>query len=97
MTTAHVVPKKIYFLIFSILIVFTFLTVFTAFYDLGPLNVIVAVTIAFTKATLVVLYFMHVRYSDRTIWVVVITGFGWLAVLIVLTLSDYLTRHWISF
>lgn len=96
MSATHVVPKKIYFLIFAILLVLTFVTVLSAFYDLGPLNVIVAIAIACAKGTLVVLYFMHVRYSERLTWVVVITGFGWLGVLIVLTLSDYFTRHWLS-
>ena len=66
----------------------------SAFYDLGPLNPIVAVSIACIKGSLVVLYFMHVRYSDKLTWVIVITGFGWLAVLIVLTLSDYFSRGW---
>jgi cytochrome c oxidase subunit 4 len=96
MSSSHVVPKKIYFLIFAILIILTAVTVASAFYDLGPLNVVVAIAIACTKGTLVVLYFMHVRYSERLTWVVVITGFGWLGVLIVLTLSDYFTRGWLS-
>ena len=81
---------------FAILLVLTFLTVASAFYNLGPFNPIVAVTIACIKGALVVLYFMHVRYSDRLTWVVVITGFGWLAVLIVLTLSDYFSRGWLK-
>ena len=76
--------------------ILTSATVLSAFYDLGPLNVIVAITIACVKGTLVVLYFMHVRYSDRLTWVVVITGFSMLAVLLVLTLSDYFTRQWLS-
>ena len=96
MSETHVVPKKIYFLIFAILMILTLITVLSAFYDLGRLNILVAVTIACIKATLVVLYFMHVRYSDRLTWVIVITGFAWLAVMIVLTLSDYFTRGWIS-
>jgi cytochrome c oxidase subunit IV len=96
MATSHIVPKKIYFAIFAILLILTAVTVFTAFYDLGPLNVIVAIAIACTKGTLVILYFMHVRYSERLTWVVVITGFGWLGVMIVLTLSDYFTRHWLG-
>ena len=96
MSSTHVVPKKVYFAIFAILLVLTFLTVASAFYNLGPFNPIVAVTIACIKGSLVVLYFMHVRYSDRLTWVVVITGFGWLAVLIVLTLSDYFSRGWLK-
>ena len=94
--STHVVPKKIYFVIFGILLVLTFLTVVAAYYDLGPLNPIVAVTIACVKGALVVLFFMHVRYSDKLTWVIVITGFGWIAVLLVLTLSDYFSRGWLK-
>ena len=95
MSSTHVVTKKVYFSIFAILIILTIVTVWSAFLDLGPLNVIVAVGIACTKGTLVVLYFMHVRYSEKLTWVVVITGFSWLGVMIVLTLSDYFTRSWL--
>jgi cytochrome c oxidase subunit IV len=94
--STHVVPKKIYFAIFAALITLTFLTVFAAYKDLGELNVIVAVAIAVTKATLVVLFFMHVKYSDRLTWIVVISGFVFLAILLVLTLADYLARSWLS-
>ena len=96
MSSTHIVPKKLYFAIFAILLILTFLTVASAFYDLGLLNPVVAVSIACIKGALVVLYFMHVRYSDKLTWVVVITGFGWLAVLIVLTLSDYFSRGWLK-
>jgi len=99
--TAHVVPTKIYAIVFGALLVLTLLTTGIAFYDLGwnfgsiDLNTIAALTIAVTKATLVVLYFMHVRYSSRMIWVFVGAGVFWLAILIGLTLSDVLTRQWI--
>lgn len=76
----------------------TALTVLAAFADLDKLfhgaNTVVALTIAVAKATLVVLYFMHVRYSTRLIWVVVVAGFFWLGILFVLTMSDYLSRGW---
>ena len=72
--------------------VLTVITVLVAQVDLGALNNIVALSIAVLKATLVVLYFMHVRYSSRLTWVFVIAGFFWLAILMVLTLSDYKTR-----
>ena len=94
--STHVVPKSVYFTIFAILLTLTFLTVFVAFKNLGPMNIVVAVTIAVVKATLVVLYFMHVRYSDRLTWIVVIAGFGFLGILLALTLTDYLTRIWMS-
>jgi len=64
--------------------------------DLGLLNVVVALTIAVIKATLVVLYFMHVRWSSRLTWVFVCAGFFWLAIMVALTLSDYLTRGWLT-
>jgi cytochrome c oxidase subunit 4 len=89
----HIVSRKVYFAIFGALMVFTALTVYVAFLDLGgALNTIVALTIAVIKATLVVLYFMHVRYSARLIWVIVVAGFFWLGIMFVFTLSDYLTR-----
>ncbi len=91
----HIVPKKIYYAIFATLMALTGVTIAVAFLDLGPLNNIVAMSIAVFKATLVVLYFMHVRYSNRLTWVVVVAGFFWLAIMITLTFSDYLTRGWI--
>jgi cytochrome c oxidase subunit 4 len=88
----HIVSKTIYFLIFGALLVLTVVTYLVALVDLGALNVVVALAVAVTKAVLVVLYFMHVRYSNRLTKIVVIAGFFWLAILVVLTLSDYFTR-----
>ncbi len=88
----HIVPQKIYFLIFVALMVLTAITVVVAFLDLGILNNVIMLTIACTKAVLVILYFMHVRYSSRLTWVFVGAGFFWLAILLVFTLADYLTR-----
>ena len=90
--STHVVPKKVYFAIFAILITLTFTTVLAAFKDLGQMNVVVAVAIAITKATLVVLFFMHVKYSGKLTWVVVAGSLFWLGILIVMTAGDYLTR-----
>jgi cytochrome c oxidase subunit IV len=93
----HVVSKKLYYVIFGALMILTILTVVVAQKDLGHgLNDIVAMTIAVTKALLVVLYFMHVRYSSRLTWVFVAAGFFWLGIMLVLTLSDYYTRGWFS-
>jgi cytochrome c oxidase subunit 4 len=82
--------------IFGALMVGTLLTVVAAKNDLDFIfpgaNTVVALTIAVIKATLVVLYFMHVRYSTRLIWVIVVAGFFWLGIMFVFTLSDYLTR-----
>jgi cytochrome c oxidase subunit 4 len=88
----HIVSKTIYFLIFGALMVLTVATYLVALVDLGALNVVVALAVAVTKAVLVVLFFMHVRYSNRLTKIVVIAGFFWLALLVVLTLSDYFTR-----
>ena len=95
--TGHILPTRIYYTIFSILMLCTFLTVWIAFFDLGPLNTIAALAIAVFKAVLVVLFFMHVKYSTRLTWVVVAGSVFWFGILIVLTLSDYLTRGWRTF
>ena len=93
----HIVPKRIYYTIFAILMFCTYLTVQIAFLDLGALNAIAALGIAVFKAVLVVLFFMHVKYSTRLTWAVVIGSVFWFGILIVLTLSDYLTRGWRTF
>jgi cytochrome c oxidase subunit 4 len=93
----HIVPKQTYYQIFAALMVFTIITVAVAFFDLGALNTIVALAIAVTKATLVVLFFMHVKYSTRLTWAVVVGSVFWLLILLVLTSSDYLTRVWRTF
>jgi cytochrome c oxidase subunit 4 len=90
----HVVPKKIYYNVFALLMILTLVTTLVAFADLGPLNTIVALTIAVSKAIVVTLFFMHVRYSSRLTWIVVGAGLFWLAIMIFLTLSDYLSRSW---
>jgi cytochrome c oxidase subunit 4 len=91
----HIVSRTVYFVIFGALIFMTIVTYLAAQYDFGneTVNTVVALTIAVIKATLVILYFMHVRYSPRLTWVVVTSGFFWLAIMITLTLSDYLTRQ----
>ena len=93
----HIVPVRVYLTIFAALLVGTALTVFAAFVDFPwQFNTIVALTIAVTKATLVVLYFMHVRYSSRLIWVIVASALFWMAILFAFTFSDYFTRNWLS-
>lgn len=92
----HVAPRNLYYTIFGALIVGTFLTVLVAKFDLGPLNNVVMLTIACAKALLVVLFFMHVRWSSRLTWVIAGSGFFWLLIMFGLTLSDYLTRGWIA-
>jgi cytochrome c oxidase subunit 4 len=91
----HVVPLKIYYAIFVALLVGTAVTVGVAFLDLGPLNTVVAITIAVLKALLVILYFMHVKYSSRLTWVFAGAAFVWLVLMIGLTIADFDTRGWI--
>jgi len=93
-TDHHVVPKKVYYVIFGTLMVLTGVTVAAAYVDLGPINVVVAVVIACFKALIVVLYFMHVKFSTRLVKLTVIAGLYWMGILLALTLSDYLTRGW---
>ena len=94
MITEHIVPKRTYYLIYVTLMVCTYLTWQVAFYDLGALNTVAALTIAVFKALLVVLFFMHVKYSTRLTSLVVIGSLVWLGILLALTLGDYLTRAW---
>lgn len=96
MSAGHVAPKSLYYLVFTALIVGTAITVAVAFVDLGAFNNVVMLTIACTKALLVVLFFMHVRWSTRLTWVVVASGFFWLLILFTLTMSDYMSRGWIE-
>jgi len=92
----HIVQPRVYITIFLVLMLGTGLTVMAAFRDFpGPLNAIIAMTIAAVKATFVVLYFMHVRYSSRLIWLVIFAALFWLAILFALTISDYWTRAWL--
>ena len=91
---SHILPTRIYYTIFLILLLCTGLTVAVAFIDLGPFNVVAALAIAVFKAVLVVLFFMHVRYSTQLTWAVVIGSVFWLLILLTLTMNDYLTRPW---
>jgi len=92
----HVVSVKLYLATFSALMVLTALTVWMAFLDLGPLNLVAALGVAVTKATLVVLFFMHVKYSSKLTWLVAASGFFFLAIMIALTMSDIVSRGWLG-
>ena len=94
----HIVSVRVYITIFLVLLVGTALTVAAAFYDFKVpyMNMIVALTIATIKATFVVLYFMHVRYSSRLIWVIVAAALFWMGIMFALTFIDYWSRHWLS-
>ncbi|HKQ76496.1 MAG TPA: cytochrome C oxidase subunit IV family protein [Blastocatellia bacterium] len=90
----HIVPIKTYTTVLIALLVLTATTCAVSFIDMGKMNAVVAVAIAFVKASLVALIFMHLRYSRRLMLVVVAAGLFWLGILIALTMSDYLTRGW---
>jgi cytochrome c oxidase subunit 4 len=93
----HIVPTRIYYLIFAALMIGTYITVQAAFIDLGAFNTVVALIIACAKAALVILFFMHVKYSTRLTWAVVAGSLLWLGILLALTFNDYLTRTWATF
>ena len=94
----HIVSPKIYLSVFAILMVCTFLTVLAATMDLNAyfsgLNVIVALAIASLKASLVLLFFMHLRYSPKRTQLVIVASLFWLAIMLFMTMSDYISRPW---
>ena len=87
-----IASRKTYLAVYAVLLVLTGLTTSVAFYDFGVFNPVAALTIALIKATLVVLFFMHLRHSGRLTWLVAGAAIFWLGILFVLLLSDYLTR-----
>jgi cytochrome c oxidase subunit 4 len=89
----HIVSPKIYLVIFLTLMAGTAITVWAAYQNFGKFNIVIALAIATFKATLVVLYFMHARYSPKRTQLVIVCSVFWLAILLALTLSDYQTRE----
>src|SRR5579872_1983470 len=92
----HIVSPKIYVTIWLILLMFTGLTVWAAFQNFGVGNPIIALAIAVTKATLVILFFMHVKYSPKIIGLIIFCALFFLSILMVLTTADYISRGWAS-
>jgi cytochrome c oxidase subunit 4 len=92
-----VVPRSTYFTVYGALIALTGLTVGVSFLHLGSLHTAVGLAIACCKAALVGLFFMHLRSSNRLTWLVISAAFFWMAILMGLTLTDYLTRHWLAY
>jgi len=90
----HIVPKKLYILVFAALIVLTGLTTGVAFINLGKWNTVAALAIAVCKASLVVLFFMHLRWGSNLLRIVVVSSLLWLAILISLTTTDFFSRDW---
>ena len=91
---SHEGARTTYYIVFGALLVFTITTVFAAFQDLGIFNAPVALAIATIKAILVILFFMHVKDSSRLTKITVTAAIFWLGLLLVLTMTDYLTRPW---
>ena len=92
--SGHISPKSTYYAIFGALMVFTAITVGVAFINLGAFNFPVALAIAVTKATLVILFFMHAKWSSRLTKLIIGGAFFFLGVLLMLTMTDYLSRGW---
>jgi cytochrome c oxidase subunit 4 len=88
----HIVSPKIYAVIFGSLMLGTYITYKAAYVDLGKLNIVIALAIATFKAALVVLFFMHGRYSPKRTQLVIVCSVFWLAIMLALTLTDYNTR-----
>jgi cytochrome c oxidase subunit 4 len=92
----HVVPVRVYLAVFAALLILTAITTAAAFRDLGPFNTVAALGIAVLKATLVVLFFMHVKYSTRLTGLVIAAALCWMVILVALTLGDYWARGWLG-
>ena len=88
----HIIPVRTYLIVFAALMVLMILTVAVAFFDFGILNKGIALTIATTKAALVMLFFMHLRYSSKLIWVFAGLGFFGLLIMIIIAMGDYVAR-----
>ena len=86
----------VYLAVFGTLMVLTVLTVWVAFQDLGAFNDIVAMGIACTKATVVIVFFMHVKYSSRLLWLFVGAGFLFLLIMFAFIMADYVSRGWLG-
>jgi len=91
----HVASLKANYTVFGALMALLVVTVGAAYVDLGPFNLPVSLLIASVKVVMIVLVFMHVRYSHRLTWVFAGASLLWLAILILLTLVDYHTRGWL--
>ena len=97
MSSEHIiVPVRTYVVIFVSLLVLTAVTYVVATQDFGWMNTPIALAVALGKASLVVIYFMHVRYSARLVWVIVGSALFWMAILFAFTFADYLTRGRLS-
>lgn len=94
---AHIVPRKTYAWTFAALIALTALTTGLGFLDLGPFSTVIAVLLAASKATLIAMFFMHALYEVTVVRVVIAAAVIWVAILISLTVADYVTRQFLPF
>jgi cytochrome c oxidase subunit 4 len=92
----HILPIRNYVIVYVALLALLAATVGAAYIDLGWFNFTLTMIIAVAKAAMILMIFMHVRYSDRLTWVFSTAAFLWLAILIGLTLNDYFTRDWLN-
>jgi cytochrome c oxidase subunit IV len=92
----HIVPIPIYVAIFVTLLIMTGVTAWVAYFDFGAMNIVIALAIAAFKASLVVLFFMHVKYANKLTQLASVLGFVWLAILIGMTTSGIFTRDWVG-
>jgi cytochrome c oxidase subunit 4 len=90
-----IVPVRTYVLVFVGLVILTWVTYFAATFDFGWVNTPIALAIAFTKASLVVLFFMGLRYNTPLTKLTAVAGLFWLLIMFGITMSDYLTRPWL--
>jgi|SRR6516165_8857046 len=95
-TNEHITSSGLYVAIWVILMVLTGTTVFAASVDLGIFNIVVALLIATIKGTLVVLFFMHLKYSPKLTMATVIAAMFFMFLLFSLSMTDYLTRDWLT-
>jgi cytochrome c oxidase subunit 4 len=93
--SGHIASTRLYWLVFAALVAGTILTYAAALVDFGFFNNVVMLAIAFTKAVLVIMFFMGVRWSSRLTWVVAGSGFFFLLIMFTITMSDYLSRGWL--
>jgi cytochrome c oxidase subunit IV len=91
----HIVSAKTYFTVWAVLMCLTVTTAAVSYLDLGAFSIVVALIIATLKGSLVVLFFMHAKYINvKATLLVILAGFFWLAILLLMTMTDYITRAW---
>jgi len=91
----HIISRKTYILIWLGLMILLAATLIAAAFDLGWLNLAIALAIAICKALLIAIFFMHLRVSSRATWIFAGAGVFWLGILLALAMSDYLSRSWL--